>query len=636
MNNKYLSLLAKSYPTKESIIREIINLKAIQRLPKGTEYFVSDLHGEFNAFQHILRNGSGSVKEKIKEVFKEQLTCYEQNELASLIYYPEETLNHLNTELNKEWFEVTIDQLIELTKHSGRKYTRSKVRKALPQRYAYIIEELLYQIKDNDNKTDYHNQIILDIIQLGQSDSLITDLCYTIQELVVDHLHVVGDIYDRGPEPDNIMEALINYHSVDIQWGNHDVIWIGAAAGSPICIMAIIRICARYNNLDIIEDTYGINLRSLSTYANQHYTENKAFIPKTETSKDSKKQDLLEITNIHQASAILQFKLEEQLITRRPEFKMEHRQLLNKIDYNTSSISIKGTHYSLTNTCFKTIDPVNPSKLTQEEKVIIDKLVHNFIHSEKLQRHIDFLMKKGSMYLIYNNNLLLHGCIPLNEDGSLKTFTIQNQQLKGRELLDFFEDNLRSAYKNKKEREDFATDLIWYLWSGELSSLFGKKEMTTFERYFIQDTTTHLEEKNPYYAKREDKQIIQSILKEFGLSSEHSHLINGHTPVKEIKGESPIKAEGKMLVIDGGFSKPYQKTTGLAGYTLLYNSYGMQLVAHKPFSSVHDVIIQHDDIISIKRLVDQPTKRQLVKDTTIGQQLQESINDLTNLLNFLT
>lgn len=633
--DKYLDLLSTQFDSSEGIVSEIINLKAIQNLPKGTEHFVSDIHGEFDAFQHILRNGSGNIKEKINELFHDELSSQMKKKLATLIYYPEQRLQLIKREITSEWYKQTIDYLIQLVRFSASKYTRSKLRKTLPTRFSYIIEELLFQTNEKNDKKDYYNQIIEDVIHLNQAESLIIDLSYTIQRLVVDHLHVVGDIYDRGPAPDKIIESLINHHSVDIQWGNHDIIWMGAAAGSPICMMTIIRISARYNNLTIIEDTYGINLRPLLTYAEKYYEDNPAFRPKTADSETIRTEELLETTKIHQAAAILQFKLEEQLVRRRPEFKMEHRLLLSQTDFNALTTNIHDSSYSLSNTCFNTIDHSDPSKLTEEEIEVIERLLHNVIHSEKLKRHTDFLFKKGSMYLVYNDNLLIHGCIPLNQDGSFKSIELQHQSLKGKELIDFFEYSLRTAYQTPHIQNDYATDALWYLWSGECSSLFGKKEMTTFERYFIEDKHTHTEVKNPYYELRENKQVIETILKEFGLNSPDSHLINGHTPIKEIKGEIPIKADGKMIVIDGGFSKPYQKTTGLAGYTLLFNSFGMQLVAHKPFSGIQHVVESHDDIMSIKRIVDRPLKRKKVIDTTIGSQIQEEIIDLERLLHYV-
>lgn len=628
--DKYYELLKKQYPTKNDIVSEIINLKAILNLPKGTEHFVSDIHGEYRAFQHILRNGSGNIKAKIHDLFKGELSDVAQGELATLVYYPEKILDM--NQYDDDWYKVKIDQLVRLTHFSSSKYTRSKLRKSIPKRFSYIIQELLYQSMSSEDKADYYEQIIQTIIDLGQADAIIIDLSYMIQKLVVDHLHVVGDIYDRGPEPDKIIEELIHHHSVDIQWGNHDIIWMGAAAGSPICMMNTIRISARYNNLDIIEDVYGINLRPLLTYAEKYYEDNPAFRPKLSGECQVSEEELLETTKIHQAAAVLQFKLEERLVKRRPEFKMEHRQLLSRTNFDTMEVEIKGQTYPLTNTCFTTVNPDNVEELTDEEFDVIQRLLKNFINSEKLKRHIDFLFEKGNMYLVYNDNLLVHGCIPLKEDGSFKAFPVDGIHYAGKELLDLFEYSLRKAYKQPDVMNDFDTDLIWYLWSGECSSLFGKKEMTTFERYFIEDKETHLEPKNPYYALRENPEIIHRILNEFGLNSPDSHLISGHTPVKEIKGENPIKANGKMLVIDGGFSKPYQKTTGLAGYTLLYNSYGMQLAAHKSFSTIDTIFTDHDDVISVRRVVDKPLKRKKVRDTTIGRQLLEEIRDLENLL----
>ncbi len=632
--NKYLDLLSKQFSSPEEIITEIINLKSIQNLPKGTEHFVSDLHGEYDAFQHILRSGSGNVKEKIKDCFGRTLSKGQKNELATLIYYPERRLALIKEEITDDWYSNTIQQLITLVKFSATKYTRSKLRKTLPKRFAYLIEELLYQTDQQGDKKAYYHEIVSEIIALKQADRLIIDLCYTIQQLVVDHLHVVGDIYDRGPAPDKIIERLMTYHSVDIQWGNHDIIWMGAAAGSPLCMLNTIRISARYNNLNIIEDTYGINLRPLLTYAEKYYEDNPAFRPKN-ISKGEAEEEVLETTKIHQAAAILQFKMEEQLVRRRPEFKMTHRLLLSATDYEALTVAIDGVSYPLTDTCFKTVDPSQPERLTGEEEDVIQRIMQNFIHSEKLKRHTDYLINNGTMYLVYNDNLLIHGCLPLNSDGSFKTLTIQSQTYAGKTLLDKFEHALRTAYEQPHVADDLATDLIWYLWSGECSSLFGKTKMTTFERYFIKDKSTHQEYKNAYYHLREDEQICRKILKEFGLSSEQSHIINGHTPVKEIKGENPIKANGRMLVIDGGFSKPYQKTTGLAGYTLLYNSYGMQLVAHKAFSSVEQAVRDHQDIVSVKRIVDRPLERKKVKDTTIGRGLQKEIDELETLLTYL-
>lgn len=632
--NKYFELLSTTFNAPSDIISEIINLKAILDLPKGTEYFVSDLHGEYNAFQHLLRNGSGNIKEKIKELFYGILTTEEQEQLATLIYYPEEKLSLLTIDSLSDWYKQTIDYLIQLIRFCSSKYSRSKLRKTFPKRFSYIIEELLSEANSHNDKRNYSYQIIENIIVLDQAENLIIDLSYIIQRLVVDHLHVVGDIYDRGPAPDKIIERLMKHHSLDIQWGNHDIIWMGAAAGSPICMMNVIRISARYNNLDIIEDTYGINLRPLLTYAEKYYTHNNAFMPKTDD-RTFDEEDLLETTKIHQAAAILQFKLEEQLVKRRPEFHMEHRLLLSKVNYDEQTIKIKGTTYDLENTCFETVNTCQPDLLLAEEKEVIQRLLHNFTHSEKLKRHMDFLLEKGSMYLVHNENLLIHGCLPLNDDGSFIAVELEGVRYQGKALLDYFEKSLRKAYQFSHVTNDYATDILWYLWSGECSSLFGKKEMTTFERYFISNKETHYEHKNAYYELREQENTIRKILKEFELPGEDSHLINGHTPIKEIKGENPIKANGKMIVIDGGFSKPYQKTTGLAGYTLIYNSYGMQLVAHKSFSSIQKVIEEQQDVLSMKRLVDRPLIRKCVKDTTIGTKIEAEIEELQELLEYI-
>ncbi|WP_445490275.1 fructose-1,6-bisphosphatase [Niallia sp. 03133] len=640
MDTKYLDLLTEKYNSEEKVVTEIINLEAILNLPKGTEHFVSDLHGEYNAFQHVLRNGSGNVKEKIKDLFNGDLSKKEVDEFATLVYYPEEKLRIIQNclqqkDLLDKWYEETIERLIKLVSFASSKYTRSKVRKALPDQYVYIIEELLYKKDELDNKKEYYSEIIKRIISLGQANKVISVLAYTIQELVVDHLHVVGDIYDRGPSPDKIVEHLMKYHSVDIQWGNHDALWIGAFAGSKVCLANIIRICARYDNLDIIEDAYGINLRPLLNLAEKYYEDNPAFRPKL-TTKDEEfsEEGILQITKIHQAISIIQFKLEIEIIKRRPHFQMENRSLLEKIDYKKNTIELNGRTYSLVNTCFSTIDPKSPETLLKEEELVMEKLLFSIQHSEKLARHMNFLVKKGSLYLKYNGNLLIHGCIPLNKDGSMKTMMINEKEYSGRGLLDIFEYYLRYSFSHPKITDDLATDMIWYLWSGENSSLFGKKNMTTFERYFIKEKETHIEQKNPYYNLREEEDTCRKILEEFDLNVEQGHIINGHTPVEEINGENPIKANGKMIVIDGGFSKAYQSKTGIAGYTLLYNSYGMQLVAHKQFTSKEDVLHHGTDVLSVKRVVDRELRRKKVLETNVGDKILEQITDLKHLLEY--
>ncbi|MCO7175506.1 fructose-1,6-bisphosphatase [Sporolactobacillus kofuensis] len=637
MDTKYLDLLAEKYDCEEKVATEIINLEAILNLPKGTEHFVSDLHGEYYAFQHVLRNGSGNVKEKIKDLYKEKWTQKQINSFATLVYYPEEKLELVKKNIESpqrlnQWYAETIGHMIKLTAFASTKYTRSKVRKALPVQFVYIIEELLYKTDEFTNKKEYYTKIINRIISLGMASKLITGLAYTIQRLVVDHLHVVGDIYDRGANPDRIMDTLMNYHSVDIQWGNHDVLWMGAYAGSKVCLANIIRICARYNNLDIIEDFYGINLIPLLNLAEKYYQDNPAFRPKISAEDRVSENEKLQITKIHQAIAMIQFKLEMPIIKRCPDFQMKQRLLLEKIDYARQTICLNGKTYPLTNTCFATINPEHPEDLTTEEEQVLERLLHSIQHSEKLGRQMNFLLDKGSLYLKYNGNLLIHGCIPLNEDGSLKKMRIQGINYSGKALLDVFEHYLRESCAHPSLHDDFATDMVWYLWTGENSSLFGKKEMTTFERYFIADKETHREQKNPYYKLRELETTCRRILGEFDLDPEEGHIINGHTPVQEINGENPIKANGKMIVIDGGFSKAYQSETGIAGYTLLYNSYGMQLVAHQRFTSKEDVVLKGTDVLSVRRLVDRELRRKKVMETNIGQSLKDQIAVLNQLL----
>ncbi|MDX8044414.1 fructose-1,6-bisphosphatase [Gracilibacillus sp. S3-1-1] len=639
MNTKYLDLLAEKYDSEEKVVTEIINLEAILNLPKGTEHFVSDLHGEYHAFQHVLRNGSGKVKEKITDIFKDKLTKEEITEFATLVYYPEEKLTLIKNNVNNkqalyDWYEETICNMVQLIPYASSKYTRSKLRKALPKQFVYIIEELLYKSDKYSNKTTYYEKIVQEIILLGQADKLITGLAYTIQQLVVDHLHVVGDIYDRGPDPDKIVDTLIDYHSVDIQWGNHDVLWMGAYAGSKVCLANIIRICARYNNLDIIEDVYGINLRPLLNVAEKYYEDNPAFRPKMRPDNPLSEDEALQITKIHQAIAIIQFKLESPIIKRRPFFNMSERLLLEKIDYESNEVTVYGKTYSLENTCFATINPEDPAALLPEEQEIIDKLLLSVQHSEKLARHMKFLLKKGNLYLRYNGNLLIHGCIPVDEEGNMEQMEIEGESYKGRELLDKFEQYLRQAFTDIDKTDDLATDMVWYLWTGEYSSLFGKRAMTTFERYFIQDKEAHKEQKNPYFYLRENEQACRNMLEEFGLDPDHGHIINGHTPVKEIEGENPIKANGKMIVIDGGFSKAYQSTTGIAGYTLLYNSFGMQLVSHQHFNSKKAVLLNGADVLSVKRVVDKELERKKVRETNVGHRLVKEIDMLKQLLEY--
>ncbi|MCS4486153.1 fructose-1,6-bisphosphatase [Staphylococcus americanisciuri] len=639
LKRQYLDLLAEKYDSEEKVATELISLASILELPKGTEHFVSDLHGEYHAFQHVLRNGSGNIQSKIHDIFDNRLSEEDINELIALVYYPEDKIkliksNFDSKDTRNQWYEDTIKQLLELVTYTSSKYTRSKLRKALPEQYVFIIEELLYKSNRYNNKSDYYSTIIRQIIDLNQADKLITGLSNTIQRLVVDHLHVVGDIYDRGPHPDKIIDTLIDYHSVDIQWGNHDALWMGAYSGSKVCLANLLRICARYDNLDIIEDAYGINLRPLLTLAEKYYDDNPAFRPKKHPEKAPSPLEQLQITKIHQAIAMIQFKLEAPIIKRRPEFDMDARLLLDRVNYREKTLEINGTVYPLENTCFKTVDPRNPTALLEEEQEVIDRLLIAFQESEKLRRHIDFLMKKGTLYLRYNGNLLIHGCIPVDETGAMEGMVIDGEYASGRALVDAFEEHVRHAYEHLDEQDDISTDLVWYLWTGKYSSLFGKRAMTTFERYFIKDKATHKEEKNPYYHLREQESYVKAMLKEFDMDPEQGRIINGHTPVKERDGEDPIKANGKMLVIDGGFSKAYQSTTGIAGYTLLYNSFGMQLVAHQEFNSKENVLKTGEDELSIRRVVDEELERKLIKDTNKGMELQKEIDMLKELMTY--
>lgn len=635
---KYLKLLAKHYPSIAEASTEIINLEAILNLPKGTEHFLSDIHGEYEPFIHVLKNGSGVVKIKIEDIFGNSLMDSEKKSLATLVYYPERKLEIvLKEEKNiNDWYKITLYRLIELCGYVSSKYTRSKVRKALPKDFTYVIEELLHEQVDEIDKQKYYDKIITTIIDIGRANEFIVALSKLIQRLVIDRLHILGDIYDRGPRPDIILDTLMDYHSVDIQWGNHDILWMGAASGSRVCIANVLRISARYSNLDIVEDIYGINMIPLATFALKHYKDDlcKSFIPKGNDENNSNNSEIDLIAKMHKAITIIQFKLEYQVIKRRPEFKMENRLLLNNIDYDNGTIRLKDNVYELNDKMFPTINKEDPFKLTEDEEILIEKLESSFINSEKLQKHVSFLFAKGSMYLKYNSSLLFHGCIPLNEDRSFKSITIHGKRYSGKFLLEKFESLAREGYFNKRgtSEKQYGMDIMWYLWSGSTSSLFGKEEMATFERYFIDDKSTHKEHKNPYYKWRDDEEMCNIILKEFGVTSKESRIINGHVPVKNRDGESPIKANGKLIVIDGGFAKAYRSDTGIAGYTLICNSYGLQLVSHEPFESTEEAIISERDILSTTMVVEKKLERKRVGDTDIGEELKKQIRDLKMLL----
>jgi fructose-1,6-bisphosphatase III len=636
-NLKYLKLLARQYPTIAEASTEIINLEAILNLPKGTEHFLADIHGEYEPFVHVLRNGSGAVKIKIQEVFGNSLMDSEKKSLATLVYYPEQKLEIVLKEEKdiNDWYRINLYRLIELCRHASSKYTRSKVRKALPKDFSYIIEELLHEEADNTDKQDYYDGIINTIIEIERAKEFIVAISYLIQRLVIDRLHIIGDIYDRGPRPDIIIDTLIDYHSVDIQWGNHDILWMGAAAGNTTCIANVLRIAARYSNLDVIEDIYGINLLPLATFALKYYKNDicTAFIPKNNDENAYGTSEIELISKMHKAITIIQFKLEYEIIKRRPEFKMDHRLLLDKINYKDGTIILNDITYELNDRNFPTINPINPFVLTSEEKKLIEKLQISFLNSDKLQKHVLFLFNKGSIYLTYNSNLLFHGCIPLNKDKTFKTLTIDGEEYKGKNLLDKFDSLSREGYFNNRGTEEklYGMDIMWYLWNGASSSLFGKEDMTTFERYFIKDKTTHKEKKNPYYDFRDTEELCNLIFKEFNLNPSESKIINGHVPVKNKFGENPIKANGKLLVIDGGFAKAYRNQTGLAGYTLTYNSYGIQLISHQPFKSIEDAFSKETDILSSRKIVEK-LDRKKVGDTDVGKELKNQINDLKSLL----
>lgn len=629
---KYLRVFAEKFPTIQSVCTEIINLEAILNLPKGTEHFISDLHGEYEAFIHMLKNASGAIKTKIDMLFKNTMTEKERRRLATLIYYPEEKLKLIKQDIQNtdEFYRMTLYRLIKLCRIVDSKYSRSKVRKAIPKEYEYIIDELLHANK-SDNQDDYYCQIIETIINLGRADAFIIALSNLIQQLSIDHLHIIGDIYDRGPGPHIIMDELMKYHSIDIQWGNHDVIWMGAAAGSEACIFNVIRICSRYNNLDILEDGYGINVRTMTEFAMEEYPKavSEIFMPKG----DVPEVDKVVLAKTQQAATVIQFKLEGQLIQRHPEYKMEDRLLLDKINYDKGKITLNGEKYKLIENYFPTIDPDNPYKLTSKEEEVVRKITKCFMNSEKLQRHAQFLYQKGNIYKIYNNNLLIHGCVPMNNNGEFVDVKFDDKILKGKEYLDYIDEKVREAYFEQEdtEKRESAKDFMWYLWCGKDSPIFCKDKMKTFERYYLSEKETWEEIKNPFYTLGNDENMARKILEEFNINPDEGHIICGHVPVKFKAGESPIKANGKLFIIDGGMSRAYQKTTGIAGYTLRYNSYGLTLVAHQPFTSKEIAIRDEMDLHSEKQIVEK-VERKRIRDTDKGKELLEQIKDLEELL----
>ena len=633
---KYLRSLAHQYPTIASASTEIINLQAILCLPKGTEHFLTDIHGEYEQFNHVLKNGSGAVKRKIDEEFGNTLSSRDKKSLATLIYYPKEKLEIVIQEEDniEDWYKITLHRLVQITKRVASKYTRSKVRKALPPDFAYVIEELITEKAEIQDKEAYYNEIIHTIIRIDRAQEFIVALSHLIQRMVIDHLHIVGDIFDRGPGPHIIMDTLSRYHSVDIQWGNHDIVWMGAAAGHLACIANVIRLSARYGNLDTLEEGYGINLIPLATFAMETYkgVNCERFSIKYNTDYNTK--DLSLDMKMHKAIAIIQFKLEGSLIMRRPEFQMEDRLLLDKIDYENKTVNIGGKSYTMRDVEFPTVDPQNPYALSPEEEQVMERLRQAFLKCEKLQKHVRFLFSRGGLYKIYNSNLLYHGCMPMDENGNFNTFTVDGEEYRGKALYDILDQYARKGYYSKYNPAEMqkGQDMIWYIWEGPNSPVFGKDKMATFERYFVEEKETHKKTKNSYYQLLDREDVINKILMEFGLDSGQSHIVNGHVPVELKKGESPIKCGGKLLIIDGGFSKAYQGKTGIAGYTLVANSHGMRLVAHEPFESAESAILHESDIFSDSVILETSNSRISVADTDGGAEIKETIHQLEVLL----
>ena len=633
---KYLRSLAHQYPTIASASTEIINLQAILCLPKGTEHFLTDIHGEYEQFNHVLKNGSGAVKRKIDEEFGNTLSSRDKKSLATLIYYPKEKLEIVIQEEDniEDWYKITLHRLVQITKRVASKYTRSKVRKALPPDFAYVIEELITEKAEIQDKEAYYNEIIHTIIRIDRAQEFIVALSHLIQRMVIDHLHIVGDIFDRGPGPHVIMDTLSRYHSVDIQWGNHDIVWMGAAAGHLACIANVIRLSARYGNLDTLEEGYGINLIPLATFAMETYEGVNCEHFSIKYNTDYNTKDLSLDMKMHKAIAIIQFKLEGSLIMRRPEFQMEDRLLLDKIDYENKTVNIGGKSYTMRDVEFPTVDPQNPYALSPEEEQVMERLRQAFLKCEKLQKHVRFLFSRGGLYKIYNSNLLYHGCMPMDENGNFNTFTVDGEEYRGKALYDILDQYARKGYYSKYNPAEMqkGQDMIWYIWEGPNSPVFGKDKMATFERYFVEEKETHKETKNSYYQLLDREDVINKILMEFGLDSGQSHIVNGHVPVELKKGESPIKCGGKLLIIDGGFSKAYQGKTGIAGYTLVANSHGMRLVAHEPFESAESAILHESDIFSDSVILETSNSRISVADTDGGAEIKETIHQLEVLL----
>ena len=638
-DHRVLELLSQNFPNISAASTEIINLEAILNLPKGTEHFVADLHGEYEAFRHILKNASGNIKRKVTEIFGATMRDSEIKELCSLIYYPKPKLEIVKQHEQDlaNFYQITLNQLVKVVRSVSSKYTRSKVRKSLPKSYAYIIEEMLHETPGDVKKQAYFNRIIETIILTGQAEDFIVAMCNVIQRLSIDQLHILGDIFDRGPGAHLIMDLPSDYPNFDIQWGNHDIVWMGAAAGNPVCIANVLRMSLRYANMTTLEDGYGINLvplvtMAMETYANDDCT---CFAPRIDPD-DSTYSDRarLMLARMHKAIAIIQFKLEGAIIDRHPEWGMADRRLLHRINYKEGTITLDEGTFPLLDTSFPTIDPADPYRLTPEEAELVEKLVHSFLVSDKLQSHMDTLISHGSIFGVYNGNLLYHASIPLNPDGTLKDVTVGGEKYRGRKLLKRINMIVRAAFNDDTDAEEraFATDFFWFLWCAPDSPLFDKSKMATFERYFIESPETHKEIKGNYYTLRDNPRVCDMILEEFNVRGPHRHIINGHVPVRAASGESPIKADGKLMVIDGGFAKAYHDTTGIAGYTLVFHSRGFELVQHEPFTSAENAILNGTDIVSTNQIVEMSAHRMRVSDTDKGAVLQSQINELMELL----
>ena len=636
----YLRLLARQYPTVEAAGTEIIRLQAILNLPKPTEHFMSDIHGEHEAFLHILNSGSGEVKEKLEELFGNTMTQKDRNDLATLIYYPSSKLALVADEEEDldEWYRLTIHRLVDLCRFVSTKHTRAKVRTYMDPDYEQILDELIHLVEEGGSRRDQYENIISTIIQIGQAADVIRAICKVIKSLVVDKLHIVGDIFDRGPRADIVMDSLMGCNNVDIQWGNHDVLWMGAASGSRTLVATVLSNSIRYNNLDVIETGYGISLRPLSIFANEVYKDTntdqfKVKLTGTDADQYTEKDKLLS-ARMYKAITIILFKLEAQKVLRRPEFGMADRLLLDKINYEDKTITLNGKVYPMLDCDFPTVDPANPYELTAEENHVINQLTDSYENSEKLQKHIRFLYSRGGLYKVCNGNPLFHGCIPMDDDGSLMTFTIGGKERSGKRFLDYAEKTARKAYYDKRgsEERQFGMDFLWWLCAGRNSPIFGRDRMTTFERRFIADESTWVEPKNAYYTYYQDPAVCDRLLKEFGLEGEHCHIINGHVPVKVRKGESPIKGGGKLIVIDGGFSRAYQSTSGIAGYTLIYNSRHYRIVSHQPFTSKWNAVHKNDDIRNDSEIFEKMETRMRVSQTDEGAELQDRVDMLMMLL----